>query len=96
MKTVEKELNELEEFIETAHGTMTIEVNGMIPHVTAKHINEQGALMATFGALHTYCIMHGGDFDEIVDILKNLNQVMKYQVAGNMPDGKAIIKEKGE
>lgn len=88
-----QEIEELRKLLEKAHGTMTITVNGMVPHVEARNLNEPGALMCCFGALHSLAAIHGADFDETVDILKKLNTIMDYQVMGNLPEGKAVTKE---
>ena len=88
-----KEIDELAEFLKKAHGTMSITVDGMVPHVTAKNINKQGSLMCFFGALHALAAVEGADFDETVDNLKELNKIMKYQVKGYLPSGNVVEKK---
>lgn len=88
-----KEIDELAEFLEKAHGTMTITVDGMVPHVTARNLNKQGSLMCCFGALHALAAVEGADFDKTVDDLKELNKIMKYQVVGSLPSGNVVEKE---
>ena len=88
-----KEIEELAEFLEKAHGTMTITVDGMVPHVTARNLNKQGSLMCCLGALHALAAVEGADFDKTVDDLKELNKIMKYQVVGSLPSGNIIENE---
>ena len=88
-----KETDELAEFLEKAHGTMTITVDGMVPHVTARNLNKQGSLMCCFGVLYALAAIEGADFDKTVDDLKELNKIMKYYVVGSLPSGNAVEKE---
>ena len=74
-----KEFDNLEEFLETARGTMTIDVNGMVPHITGD-MNDAGAIMAVFGAVKSLELTIGMDFEKATDILKQLNNVMNYKI----------------
>lgn len=93
MEEFDNAVDELKEYLEGAHGEMTIKVEGMIPHIEAEHLNYPGALMCAFGALHSLCRIQGDDFDEIVDNLKTLNKIMGYEVRGNLPGGKTHERE---
>ena len=77
----------LEEFLNNAHGEVRIEVNGMIPHVEG-NLNDAGALMATFGLLKLVEQTQCADFDELLEKFKALNEIMKYEIVGEMPERK--------
>ena len=70
--------DELEEFLQKADAEFTIKVNGMVPNIKG-HGNDAGVIMAAFGALK---ILEntGKSFDEIVDMMNDLNSIMKYQI----------------
>lgn len=87
------EIEELKELLNQAHGEMTITANGMVPHVSARNLNEAGSLMCCFGALHAHAEVLGADFDETVDKLKKLNSIMGYKIYGTLPSGAAVKKE---
>jgi hypothetical protein len=79
-----KDLDELEKFLQNAHGKITIEANGMIPHVSG-NLNDAGMLMASFAMLKLAEDVLGGDFDEMMIMFKSLNEVMGYQTIGTKP-----------
>lgn len=70
--------DELEEFLQKADAEFTVTVNGMVPNVKG-HGNDPGLIMTAFGTLK---ILEntGKSFDEILDMMKDLNAIMKYQI----------------
>lgn len=45
-----KELKELQDFLNSANGEITITINGMMPHVQG-NMNESGFILATFSLM---------------------------------------------
>lgn len=81
------EFDELEIFLNTAHGEITIKVDGMVPHVEG-NLNDAGALMATFGLLKLVEETQCANFDELLEKFKALNEIMGYRIIGKMPERK--------
>lgn len=81
------EFDELEDFLNKAHGEITIKVDGMVPHVEG-NLNDAGALMATFGLLKLVEETQCADFNELLEKFKALNEIMRYKIVGKMPERK--------
>ena len=81
-----KEIDELKEFLNTAHGEVTIKVDGMAPHIKGM-INDSGMMLAAFACLKSLEVERGKAFDDIVEMMKSLNAIMGYHVNGEI-DGK--------
>lgn len=75
----EKETETLEDFLNSAHGQLTITINGMVPNVKGT-CNDPGAILAAFGCLKLIEGRSGCDFKELVNMMCELNDVMKYTI----------------
>lgn len=73
-------MDELQEFLETAKGTMQIEVNGMVPHITGDGMNDAGMIMATLGMMKSLEAILGLDMKNVCDTIIELDSVMKYKI----------------
>lgn len=77
---MDKQLNdELEDFLNSAHGELTITINGMVPNVKGK-CNDAGAILAAFSGLKLLETQSGNDFEEVLSLMRDLQQVMGYQI----------------
>lgn len=74
-----KETETLEDFLNSAHGQLTITINGMVPNVKGT-CNDPGAILAAFGCLKLIEGTSGCDFKELVNMMCELNDVMKYTI----------------
>lgn len=78
-----KEVDDLKEFLNKAHGEITITVDGMVPHILGT-INDNGMMMAAFACMKCIEKRRGGSFDETVEMMKGLNSVMGYHIQGKI------------
>ena len=78
-----KEVDDLKEFLNKAHGEITIKVDGMVPHVEGT-INDSGMMMAAFACMKCIETRRGGSFDDTVEMMKGLNSIMGYHVEGKI------------
>ena len=78
-----KEVDDLKEFLNKAHGEITIKVDGMIPHVEG-NINDSGMMMAAFACMKCIETRRGESFDDTVEMMKGLNSIMGYHVEGKI------------
>jgi hypothetical protein len=78
-----KEVDDLKEFLNKAHGEITIKVDGMIPHVEGV-INDSGMMMAAFACLKCIETRRGESFDDTVEMMKGLNSIMGYHAKGKI------------
>ena len=78
-----KEVDELKEFLEKAHGEITIDVDGMAPHISGT-INDSGMMMAAFTCLKNLELGRGKKFDEVVELMKDLNAIMGCHAEGKI------------
>ncbi len=76
------ELDELQKFLEEAHGEITIKVDGLVPSVTGT-MNDGGLLLAAFACLKGLETRRG-NLDDTVEMLKCLNVIMGYHVNGKI------------
>ena len=83
-----KEVDDLKDFLDKAHGEITIRVDGMIPHVEGA-INDSGMMMAAFACMKCIEKRRGGSFDDTVEMMKGLNSIMGYHIQGEI-DGKNL------
>lgn len=83
-----KEVDDLKEFLNKAHGEITIRVDGMAPHVEGT-INDSGMMMAAFACMKSMEVRGRGSFDDIVEMMRGLNYVMGYHIQGEI-DGKNL------
>ncbi len=83
-----KEVDDLKDFLNKAHGEITIKVDGMIPHVEGT-INDSGMIMASFACMKCIEVRRGGSFDDTVETMKGLNDILGYHVQGKI-DGKNL------
>ena len=83
-----KEVDDLKEFLNKAHGEITIKVDGMVPHISGT-INDSGMMMAAFACMKTLETKRGNSFDDTVEMMKKLNAVMGYHIQGRI-DGKNL------
>lgn len=74
-----KDADELEEFLNSAHGTLTITLNGMTPNVKGT-CNDSGAILAAFSGLKILESQSGNDFEEVLSLMRDLQQVMGYEI----------------
>lgn len=81
------EWEKLDEFLNNAHGEVRIKVNGMVPHVEG-NLNDSGALMATFALLKLVEKTQDTNFDELFETFKALNEIMGYEIVGELPEKK--------
>lgn len=88
----DKKFDELYEILSQAHGEMHITIDGMVPHITGENINAPGAIMACLGVLQTLKEVNNWDFEESIEIVRAINDLMCYEVVGNL-NGKAAEKE---
>ena len=79
------ELEELQKFLEKAHGEITIKVDGLVPHVEGT-INDSGMKMAAFACMKCIETRGGGSFDDTVEMMKGLNDIIGYHVNGKIGD----------
>lgn len=79
-----KEVDYLKDFLNNAHGEITIRVDGMIPHISGT-INDSGMMMAAFACMKSLEV-RGGSFDDTVEMMKGLNSIMGYHVNGKIGD----------
>lgn len=77
----------LEEFLNNAHGEVNIKVDGMVPHVKGD-LNDAGAILAAFSLLKLIEQTQCTDFDELFEAFKALNEIMKYEIVGKVPERK--------
>ena len=77
------ELEELQKFLEKAHGEITIKVDGLVPHVEGT-INDSGMMMAAFACMKCIETRRGESFDDTVEMMKGLNSIMGYHVEGKI------------
>lgn len=74
-----KEMDELEEFLNSASGNLTITINGMVPNVKG-NCNDAGAILAAFSGLKILEMQFGKDFDEIISLMHDLQKIMGYKI----------------
>ena len=79
-----KEIDDLKDFLSKAHGEITIRADGMAPHVEGT-INDSGMMMAAFACMKSLEV-RGGSFDNTVEMMKGLNNIMGYHVNGKIGD----------
>lgn len=80
-----KEVDDLIDFLNKAHGEITIKVDGMVPHVKGT-INDSGMMMAAFACMKCIETKRGGSFDDTVEMMKDLNSIMGYHIQGEIDD----------
>lgn len=78
-----KEVKELTDFLNSAHGEITITINGMTPHVKGD-MNDSGAILAAFSMLKMIEQKQGHDMKEVMEMLINLNDLLDYQIIGRI------------
>lgn len=88
----DKDFDEIHDLLIQAHGEMHITIDGLVPHVTGKNINEPGAIMACLGMLQTLKEVNNWEFEEAIEMVRAINDLMSYEVVGNL-NGKAVEKE---
>lgn len=88
----DKDFDEIHEFLSQAHGEMHIIIDGFVPHVTGSNINKPGAILACLGVLQTLKEVNNFEFEEAIEIVRAINDLMSYEVKGNL-NGKAVEKE---
>ena len=71
--------DDLQEFLESATGKLTVTINGMVPNVKGD-CNDAGAILAAFSGLKLLETQSGKDFDEILSLMQDLQQVMNYKI----------------
>lgn len=74
-----KEMDELEEFLNSASGKLIITINGMVPNVKG-NCNDAGAILAAFSGLKILEMQSGKDFDEIISLMHDLQKIMGYKI----------------
>lgn len=74
-----QQYDELENFLNSAHGKLTVTINGMTPNVQGS-CNDAGAILAAFSGITLICAQSGKDFDEVLDIMHDLQEVMNYKL----------------
>lgn len=74
-------MDELQKFLDTAKGTIQIEVNGSKPHITGNGLNDAGMVMASLGMLKCLEEILGLDLKDVCDTIIELDSVMDYKVA---------------
>ncbi len=82
---MKKEFDDLEEFLDKAKGQITITVNGMAPHVKG-NINDQGIIMSALTMIKMLEVSQQGNFNEICNLLMQLNELMGYHIVGKIPE----------
>ena len=80
-----KEIDDLKDFLSKAYGEITIRVDGMAPHVEGT-INDSGMMMAAFACMKSMEVRGSGSFDDTVEMMKGLNNIMGYNVNGKIGD----------
>ena len=78
-----KEVDDLIDFLNKAHGEITIKVDGMVPHVEGT-INDSGMMMAAFACMKCIETRRCGSFDDTAEMMKGLNDIMGYHVEGKI------------
>ena len=78
-----KEIEELQEFLNSANGDLTITVNGMAPHISG-NMNDSGAILAAFSMLKMIENTQGHDMKEVMEMLINLNDLLRYHIEGRV------------
>lgn len=78
-----KEVKELQDFLNSAYGEITITVNGMTPHVEG-NMNESGAILAVFSLMKLIERTQNHDMKEVMEMLINLNDLMGYHLEGRV------------
>ncbi len=74
-----KDADEVYEFLDSAEGNLTITINGMAPHIEGR-CNDAGAILAAFSGLKILESQSGNDFEEVLSLMRDLQQVMGYQI----------------
>lgn len=72
-------MDELEEFLNKASGKLTIEVDGMTPHIKGD-VNKAGALMAAFAVMKFMEMLCKNDMESAFDTIRQLDEVMNYEI----------------
>ncbi len=78
-----KEVDDLIDFLNKAHGEITIKVDDMVPHVEGA-INDSGMMMAAFALMKCIETRRCGSFDDTDEMMKGLNSIMGYNVKGTI------------
>lgn len=78
-----KEVEELKDFLDSARGELTITVNGMAPHVSGD-MNDSGAILAAFSLMKMIEHTQNHNMQEVMEMLLNLNEIMGYHVEGRV------------
>ena len=87
-----KDFDEIREILSQAHGEMHISIDGLVPHVTGSNLNTPGTIMACLAVLQTLKEVNNWDFEEGIEMVRAINDLMSYEVVGNL-NGKAAEKE---
>lgn len=88
----DKDFDEIRELLSQAHGEMHITIDGLVPHVTGSNLNTPGTIMACLAVLQTLKEVNNWDFEESIKMVRAINDLMSYEVVGNL-NGKAAEKE---
>lgn len=78
-----KKLDEIKEFLEKANGEITVTVDGMAPHVSGT-ANDSGMMLVAFACLKCLEVGRDKNFDDTLEMMKNLNAIMGYHVSGKI------------
>lgn len=78
-----KEVKELQDFLNSANGEITITINGMMPHVQG-NMNESGFILATFSLMKMIEQTQNHDMKEVMEMLINLNDLLGYHIEGTV------------
>lgn len=89
----DKDFDEIRELLCQAHGEMHITIDGLVPHVTGSNLNTPGTIMACLAVLQTLKEVNNWDFEEGIEMVRAINDLMNYEVVGNLK-GKAFEEEK--
>lgn len=88
----DKDFDEIREILSQAHGEMNISIDGLVPHVTGSNLNTPGIIMACLAVLQTLKEVNNWDFEESIEMVRAINDLMNYEVVGNL-NGKAAERE---
>ena len=85
-------MDELEKFLNSAHGDFQITVDGMSPHISGNG-NDAGILLAAFGLVKYMESQCENDFENALEIMRDLNMLLGYEIKG-VAKGKEISRRK--
>ena len=78
-----KEVKELQDFLNSACGEITITINGSTPRVQG-NLNESGFILAAFSLMKMIEQTQNHDMKEVMEMLINLNDLLGYHIKGRV------------